>query len=137
MSDNQGERRRERRVTARYEARVEVGTAILDREMGTGSLGPLTLYGHTHDLSPSGLGLVIPAADVGPRHSGEALPARVKVGLPEGGVEVEAEAVHWGPLGELGLGTGVLLGVRFKDGGEALAKLLHDQLPPPDEGSEQ
>src|SRR5829696_3612261 len=112
---------------ARYEARVEVGTAILDQEIGTGSLGPLTFYGHTHDLSPSGLGVVIPAADVGPRHSGEALPARVKVGLPAGGVEVEAEAVHWGPLGEMGLGVGVLLGVRFTgEGGEALAKLLHD-----------
>jgi hypothetical protein len=55
------------------------------------------------------------------------------VGLPTGGVEVEAEAVHWGPLGELGLGSGVLLGVKFKDGGEALAKLLSDNPPAPDE----
>ena len=133
MSDYERDRRRERRVTARYEARVEVGTAILDREIGTGSLGPLTLYGHTHDLSPSGLGVVIPAADIGPGHSGEALPARIRVGLPEGGVEVEAEAVHWGPLGELGLGTGVLLGVKFTGGGEALAKLLHAHPPSPDE----
>lgn len=133
MNEYKTDRRREQRVTARYEARVEVGTAILDREIGTGSLGPLTLYGHTHDLSPSGLGVVIPAVDVGPGHSGEALPARVMVGLPEGGVEVEAEAVHWEPLGDLGLGSGVLLGVRFKEGGEALAKLLHAHLPPPDE----
>jgi hypothetical protein len=127
LSDYKRDRRRERRVTARYEARVEVGTAILDRDLGTGSLGPLTLYGHTHDLSPSGLGVVIPAADVGPRQSGEALPARIRVRLPEGGVEVEAEAVHWGPLGELGLGSGVLLGVKFTGGGEALAKLLREQ----------
>lgn len=133
MSDYKGDRRRERRVAARYEARVEVGTAILDREIGTGSLGLLTLYGHTHDLSPSGLGVVIPAADVGPGHSGEALPARIRVGLPEGGVELEAEAVHWGPLGELGLGSGILLGVKFTGGGEAFAKLLHDNSPPPDE----
>ena len=134
MSDyDKGERRREPRVTARYEACVEVGTALLDQEIGTGSLGPLTLYGHTHDLSPSGLGVVIPAVDVGPRHSGEALPARVKVGLPTGGVEVEAEAVHWGPLDELGLGSGVLLGVKFTGGGEALAKLLHAHPPPADE----
>jgi hypothetical protein len=130
---DKGDRRREPRVTARYEARVEVSTALLNRELGTGSLGPLTLYGHTHDLSPSGLGVVIPAVDVGPRHSGEHLPARVKVGLPTGGVEVEAEAVHWGPLGELGLGSGVLLGVKFTDGGEALARLLRDNLPAPDE----
>lgn len=131
---NKGDRRREPRVTARYEARVEVGTAILDQAIGTGSLGPLTLYGHTHDLSPSGLGVVILAADFGPRHSGEALPARVRVGLPTGGIEVEAEAVHWGPLGELGLaGSGVLLGVKFTDGGEALAKLLRDNLTAPDE----
>ena len=134
MNNYKGDRRREPRVTAQYEARVEVGTALLDREIGTGSLGPLTLYGHTHDLSPSGLGVIIPAIDVGPRHSGEALPARVKVGLPTGGVEVEAEAVHWGPLGELGLGSGVLLGVKFTDGGEALAKLLRSNLPAPDEG---
>jgi len=130
---DKGERRREPRVMARYEARVEVGTAILDQEIGTGSLGPLTLYGHTHDLSPSGLGVVIPAVDVGARHSGEALPARVKVGLPAGGVELAAEAVHWGPLAELGLGSGVLLGVRFKDGGEALAKLLRNNPSAPDE----
>jgi hypothetical protein len=131
---NKGDRRREHRVAARYEARVEVGTALLDREIGTGSLEPLTLYGHTHDLSPSGLGVIIPAVDVGPRHSGEHLPARVRVGLPEGGVEVEAEAVHWGPLSELGLGSGVLLGVKFTGGGEALAKLLRNDPPAPDEG---
>ena len=134
MSNYKGDRRREQRVTARYEASVEVCTTILDQEIGTGSLGPLTFYGHTHDFSPSGLGVVIPAADVGPRHSGEALPARVKVGLPAGGVEVEAEAVHWGPLADVGLGAGVLLGVRFKgDGGEAFAKLMRDNLRSPDE----
>ena len=134
MSDyDKGDRRRESRVAARYEVRVEVGTAILDQEIGTGSLGPLTLYGHTHDLSPSGLGVVIPAADVGPRHSGESLPARIRVGLPTGGFEVEAEAVHWGPLGESGLGPGVLLGVKFTGGGEALTKLLRDNLSAPDE----
>ena len=124
MEGQGGERRREPRVEARYEARVEVGTAILDREAGTGSLGPLTLYGHTRDLSPSGLGVVIPAADLGPRHSGEHLPARVRVGLAGRDVEVEGEAVHWAPLGELGLGGGVLIGVRVTGGGERLAPLL-------------
>ena len=124
MSSHEGDRRREPRVTARYDARVEVGTAILDRDIGTGSLGPLTLYGHTRDLSPSGLGIVIPAADIGPRHSGEHLPARVRVWLTEGSVEVEAEAVHWAPLGEMGLGLGVLIGVRVTGGGETLAPLL-------------
>ena len=133
MNNYQGDRRREPRITVKYEARVEVGTALLDQEIGTGSLGPLTLYGHTHDLSPSGLGVIIPAVDVGPRHSGEHLPARVKVELAGRGVEVEAEAVHWGPLSELGLGSGVLLGVKFTGGGEALAKLLRNNLPAPDE----
>jgi hypothetical protein len=124
MSSHEGDRRREPRVTAHYEARVKVGTAILDPEIGTGSLGPLTLYGHTRDVCPSGLGIVIPAADVGPRHAGEHLPARVKVWLAEGGVEMEAEAVHWAPLGEMGLGRGVLIGVRVTGGGETLARLL-------------
>lgn len=125
MREQGGERRREPRVTARYEACVEVGTALLDQEIGTGSLGPLTLYGHTHDLSPSGLGVIIPAVDVGPRHSGEHLPARVRVGIAGGGgVEVVAEAVHWAPLGEMGLGSGVLIGVRVTGGGETLAALL-------------
>ena len=127
MSDQGGDRRHEPRVTARHEVRVEVGNAILDRELGTGSLGPLTLYGHTRDLSPSGLGVVIPAADIGPRHSGEALPARVKVRLPGGGVEVEAEAVHWAPLDEMGLGRGVLIGVRVTGDGESLGLLLRGQ----------
>lgn len=124
MSVHGGDRRLEPRVTASHEVRVEVGTAILDRELGTGSLGPLTLYGHTRDLSPSGLGIVIPAADMGPRHSGERLPARVRVGLPGGGVEVEAEAVHWAPLDDMGLGRGVLIGVRVTGGGETLGSLL-------------
>jgi hypothetical protein len=118
------DRRREQRVTASHEVRVEVGTAILDRELGTSSLGPLTLYGHTRDLSPSGLGVVIPAADIGPRHSGEHLPARVRVWLARGSVEMEAEAVHWAPLGEMGLGRGVLIGVRVTAGGDALSPLL-------------
>ena len=124
MSNQVGERRREPRVTIKYEARVEVGTAILDREVGTGSLGPLTLYGHTRDLSPSGLGIVIPAADIGPRHSGEQLPARVRVELAGKGVELEGEAVHWAPLSELGLGRGVLIGMRVTGGAETLAPLL-------------
>ena len=129
MSGHGGDRRREPRVTANYEARVEVGTAILDREVGTGSLGPLTLYGHTRDLSPSGLGIVIPAADIGPRHSGEHLPARVKVELAGHDVEVEGEAVHWAPLSEMGLGKGVLIGVRVTGGGETLARLLSARPP--------
>lgn len=124
MSGYGGDRRHEPRVTASHEVRVEVGSAILDRELGTGSLGPLTLYGHTRDLSTSGLGIVIPAADIGPRHSGESLPARVKVTLPGGGLEVEAEAVHWAPLGEMGLGSGVLIGVRVTGSGESLGPLL-------------
>ena len=127
MSEQGDDRRHEPRVAASHEVRVEVGNAILDRELGTGSLGPLTLYGHTRDLSPSGLGIVIPAADIGPRHSGEALPARVKVGLPGGGLEVEAEAVHWAPLDDMGLGRGVLIGVRVTGGGEVLAPLLGGQ----------
>ena len=124
MSSRQGDRRSEPRVTFKYEARVEVGTAILDQEIGTGSLGPLALYGHTRDLSPSGMGIVIPAADIGPRNSGEHLPARVRVELAGEGVEVEAEAVHWAPLSEMGLGRGVLIGVRVMGGGETLARLL-------------
>ena len=127
MSVQGGDRRREARVTASHEVRVQVGTAILDRELGTGSLGPLTLYGHTRDLSPSGLGIVIPAADIGPRHSGENLPARVRVVLPRGGLEVEAEAIHWAPLDEMGLGRGVLIGVRVTGGGESLGPLLRGQ----------
>ena len=127
MSGGAQERRGERRVAARHYARVRVGTAILDAKAGTASLGPLTLHGHTRDLSPSGLGLVIPYVDLGPSHSGEALPARVRVGLAGGGVEVEAEAVHWAPLSELGLGAGVLLGVRVTRGGEALAQFLSEQ----------
>jgi hypothetical protein len=129
MSSRVGERRREPRVTFKYEARVEVGTAILDREIGTGSLGPLALYGHTRDLSPSGLGIIIPAADIGPRHTGEHLPARVRVELVDGGVEVEGEAVHWAPLSEMGLGRGALIGVRVTAGGETLARLLSAQPP--------
>ena len=127
MSGWAEERRGERRVAARHDARVRVGTAILDAKAGTGSLGPLTLHGHTRDLSPSGLGLVIPHIDLGPSHSGEALPARVRVGLAGGGFEVEAVAVHWAPLSGLGLGAGVLLGVRVTGGGETLAQFLREQ----------
>ena len=60
-------------------------TAILNQEIGTGSLGPLTLYGHTRDLSPSGLGIIVPPVDIGPPRSGEQLTARVRVELEGGG----------------------------------------------------
>jgi hypothetical protein len=117
--NNQGsDRRREPRVTARYEARVEVDTATLEREIGAGRPGPLTLHGHTRDLSPSGLGVVIPTIDTGPRHHGGPLSARVKIEFVERGVEVKAEAVHWTPLGEVGLGRGVLIGMKVTGGGE-------------------
>jgi hypothetical protein len=125
LNNQKGDRRREPRVTARYDARVEVGAATLEREIGTVGLGPLTLHGHTRDLSPSGLGVVIPAVDTGPRHRGGPLPARVKIELAGRGVEVKAEAVHWTPLGEMGLGRGVLIGMRIVGGGAAA--------PPPSE----
>jgi hypothetical protein len=48
----------------------------------------------------------------------------VRVTLPGGGVEVEAEAVHWAPLGEIGLGRGVFIGVRVTGGGESLGQFL-------------
>jgi len=130
VSNYGADRRGSPRLSFEYEARIEVGTAILDQELGTGSLGPLTLYGHTRDLSSSGLGVVIPAADIGPRHSGEHLPARVRVELAGLGVEVEGEAVHWAPLGEMGLGKGVLIGVRVTGGGGTLAELLSTRPPP-------
>jgi hypothetical protein len=74
MSGYGDDRRREPRVTTSHEVCVEVGTAILDRELGTGSLGPLTLYGHTRDLSPSGLGVIIPRPTWGRATAARAFP---------------------------------------------------------------
>ena len=51
----------------------------------------------------------------------------MKVEFAGRGVEVKAEAVHWTPLGEVGLGKGVLIGVRVTGEGESLAPLLGGQ----------
>lgn len=42
----------------------------------------------------------------------------MKVEFAERGVEVKAEAVHWTPLGEVGLGRGFLIGMKLTGGGE-------------------
>lgn len=117
------DRRRERRFGAKFNAHLILSAAFLDAAADVADMAPLSLYGHTHDLSPAGLALVLPLVDFDTRACSAGLPLRVRLDLPAGPVEVEAEAVHCKSLGGREPVEGVLVGARLRDDGAASALL--------------
>ena len=123
------DRRRERRFEARLDAHLVLSAAFLDAEADASEAAPLSLYGHTRDLSDGGLGIVIPLVSFDPRSCSCGLPLRVRLDLPTGPLEVEAEAVHCEPLGGHEPVDGFLVGAKLRGEGAALA-LLAAGVPP-------
>ena len=123
------DRRRERRRGARLDARIELSPAFFDSGADARGAEPLSLYGHTRDLSAAGVGIVIPLVSFDPRSCSVGLPLRVRLDLPSGQVEVEAEAVHCEPLGGHEPVDGFLVGAKLRGEGAALA-LLAAGVPP-------
>ena len=70
--------------------------------------------GHTLDLSPSGLSLVIPKITLGEHHLiGENRSLNVKLQLPAGTVEMQVMPIRYESLEEHETESGYLIGVRI------------------------
>lgn len=123
------DRRRERRFEARLDAHLVLSAAFLDAEADASEAAPLSLYGHTRDLSAAGVGVVLPLVSFDPRSCSVGLPLRVRIDLPSGPLEVEAEAVHCEPVGGREPVDGFLVGVKLRDE-EAARALLTAGVPP-------
>jgi len=73
-----------------------------------------SLDGHTLDLSPNGLALVVPAIRIGQHHLvGENRSLHVKLELPSGPVEMQVTPIRYETLEEHKSETGYLIGVKI------------------------
>ena len=109
------EQRAAPRHPARREIRLLFSLSVLDADMSAGQR-PLTLLGHTRDVSASGLALVVPRISIHGRdliHSERAL--LIELELPTGTIKLQGVPVRYERLEEREEGeTGYLLGVRIK-----------------------
>ena len=122
-----GDRRREPRVSARLEAYLVVDPRFLDADADPDKIAPLELYGYASDLSPSGMGLVIPAINFDPRPC-SGLPLKIRLVLAAEWAEVEAEAVYCIPLDELKPLKGVRLGTKLRALDESARAFIRSSL---------
>ena len=108
----------DRRVAPRYATRLEkalvVHVYLSDAKGAAGETKPARLVGYTHDVSETGLGIVLPTTRIAGRRvdsPGRAL--RVVVGLPNEQVEMQAAGVRSVELEEGEPGSGYLVGVHI------------------------
>jgi hypothetical protein len=114
-----------RRRAQRYVAQLEAGLALSVSNSKTGAKVrdgrmPLTLAGHTRDISATGLALVMPAIRIGGQYiMGENRTLEITLKLPSCTVKVNATPVRYSPLDEEGPNTGYLIGAQIIDMSEA------------------
>jgi hypothetical protein len=81
-----------------------------------GSRQTRSLEGHTLDISPAGMSLIVPAIRIGEYHLvGENRGFGVKLKLPSGAVEMEVAPVRYESLEDHQTETGFLIGVKIID----------------------
>lgn len=72
------------------------------------------MEGHTLDVSPNGLSLIIPKITLGEHHLvGENRPLNVKLELPEGPVEMQVLPIRYESLEDHETETGYLIGSKI------------------------
>jgi len=104
-----------RRKIKRANARLSFTVAISDPRMSpNGSRRVPSLDGHTLDVSPGGMGLVVPAIRIGEHYlTGEDRRLHVKLELPGGPVEMYVAPVRYEGLEEDQLEKGYVIGARI------------------------
>jgi PilZ domain-containing protein len=89
----------DRRRDPRYKARLPLSVSLAGRRPGRGT-SPPTVIGYTHDVSASGLGLILPSLRVGDHDLAEGgHPLNLTLELGRGRIQAQAAAVHSLPLG--------------------------------------
>src|SRR5688500_5208886 len=127
-----GDRRHATRRRGRLQVSVSVGSATKGL---TGNRKINSLEGHTLDISPNGMALIMPAIRIGEQHLiGENRTLNVKMELPSGPVQMKVAPVRYEALDEHPTETGYLIGVRIteiSDVDRATFSAYVSNLPPP------
>ena len=106
-----GDRRHAKRQSIRLEFTLSISSPAKSLN---GAKRIDTLSGHTMDLSPNGLALVVPAIRLGQYHLvGENRSLNVKLELPTGPIEMQATPIRYETLEEHKSETGYLIGVKI------------------------
>src|SRR5918994_4530525 len=106
-----GNRRHSRRVCARLSFTLSLSDP---RVNSNGSRSLPKLNGHTLDISPTGLALVVPAIRIGEHYlAGADRKLHVKLDLPSGPVEMKVATVRYESLEDSREETGYLIGARI------------------------
>ena len=106
-----GDRRHSKRLKVRLP--FSLSLASLTRNLN-GTKRVNSVEGHTLDLSPNGLALVVPAITLGEHHLvGENRSLSIKLQLPGGPVEMQVMPVRYQSLDEHETETGYLIATRI------------------------
>jgi len=106
-----GDRRHSKRLKVRLP--FSLSLASLTRNLN-GTKRVNSVEGHTLDLSPNGLALVVPAITLGEHHLvGENRSLSIKLELPGGPVEMQVMPVRYQSLDEHETETGYLIATRI------------------------
>ena len=99
----------------RYAVRLPVTISLLDSKARiVGARQPPTMEGHAHDISKTGLSLVVPSIRLGDRHfMCEDQPLVVTLELPTGPLRMQAAPVRYKLLDEDQTESGYLIGARI------------------------
>ena len=104
-------RRRHRRVRARLSFTVGISDPRLN---SNGARRLPSLDGHTHDVSSTGMALVVPAIRIGEHYlTGEDRRLRIKLELPDGPVEMLMAPIRYESLEDNQAVNGYVIGARI------------------------
>jgi c-di-GMP-binding flagellar brake protein YcgR len=108
-----GDRRNSKRQKVRLEFSLSL-TSSAKSIYGTRQIK--TLSGHTLDLSPNGMAIVVPSIRLGEQHLvGDHRSLNVKLELPSGPVEMQVTPIRYQALEESDGQPGYLMGVRITE----------------------
>lgn len=102
---------RERRKEARHETRLPFSLSLIDERAGLNEAQrAITLTGHTHDISRSGISLIGPLIRFGYRYlMGRESTLRIALELPSGPIEIEATPVRYVQLATSAIDAGFIM----------------------------
>ena len=106
-----GNRRRSPRLKARLPLTVSIA---LRKKAATGASRSPALSGYTHDLSATGLAIILPSILLGEQHlTGEGRTLLITLELPAGPIKIEAVPARYERLDEEATEKLYLVGVRI------------------------
>jgi hypothetical protein len=106
------ERRSVRRLKAKCEVELMASLSLLDNDVQTAD-SSLVFLGRTHDLSPAGLGMVLPSTIIDERFCSGANRLILSLFLPNGVIGMEVSPVRCERLASPYVGEGYLLGTKI------------------------